>query len=312
VRRLQALAVVCSILAGAGDARAQEGNYGATISSALSEFEEGRYAEARALFLRAHELQPSARTQRGIGMAAFEMRAYADATRALSAALVETRRPLDGPQRTQVQALLDRAVGFVGRFTLTMDPPTAALLIDGRPATLEPDGTLMLEIGSHTITATAPGRSDFSLPLEVRGGEQRPLEITLTPAMPAPLDTPPPTPVAPSPDPQRDAPTDDGGGGSLRLIAFTGAGVLAAGAIVTTLAWWLERGSAIDRCEAAGARCLNLDDLRGQRTLAMVTTLGLAAGAVVLLVVGLVSGGGGDAEAERAVACGPTGCTVWF
>ena len=55
-------------------ARASTTEYEAMITDGLAEFQAQRYAEARALFERAHALSPNARTLRGIGMVAFEMR----------------------------------------------------------------------------------------------------------------------------------------------------------------------------------------------------------------------------------------------
>ena len=52
-------------------------------SRAIVEFEAGRFAEARALFMRAHEIWPSARTFRVLGMTSFELRSYVRALQEL-------------------------------------------------------------------------------------------------------------------------------------------------------------------------------------------------------------------------------------
>jgi tetratricopeptide (TPR) repeat protein len=57
------------------------------INSALSAFENGRWAEARSDFRRAHELDPTARTLRTIGMCSFNLGDYIDAVQSLEAAL---------------------------------------------------------------------------------------------------------------------------------------------------------------------------------------------------------------------------------
>src|SRR4051812_11159906 len=57
--------------------------YRGLLNEAVSEYDARRYEEARALFRRAHELSPNARTLRGIGMASFELREYVEALRAL-------------------------------------------------------------------------------------------------------------------------------------------------------------------------------------------------------------------------------------
>src|SRR5450631_2923424 len=77
--------------------------YRAVIDDATAEYGAHHFAEARALFRRAHEMEPSARTWRGIGMSAFELRDYTKSLRALEASLVDSRLPLRGTERDEVQ-----------------------------------------------------------------------------------------------------------------------------------------------------------------------------------------------------------------
>ncbi|MBN8616149.1 MAG: hypothetical protein J0L92_36500 [Deltaproteobacteria bacterium] len=152
--------------------------YRETINAAVAEFAEGHHAEARALFRRAHAMRPNARTLRGIGMCAFELREYAEAVRALSASLTDTRRPLTDEQRVQVESALERANAFVGRFEV--DAPEGALLfVDGAaaPTELEADGTLLLTLGAHVVAARRDDTSLGEVRVEVRGGEREPLVI---------------------------------------------------------------------------------------------------------------------------------------
>src|SRR6185369_15657579 len=112
---------------------AETPQYRGLLSEAVAEYDARRYEEARALFRRAHEIAPNARTLRGIGMASFELREYVEALRALEGSLVEQRRPLTAPQRQQVEGLLERTRAFVGRFVLHLTPPDANLRVDGAP-----------------------------------------------------------------------------------------------------------------------------------------------------------------------------------
>jgi tetratricopeptide (TPR) repeat protein len=112
-RGLWARAVLLLVLAGRlGVAQAEESTtpdadarYRSTLKDALAEYDANHFEEARVLFRRAHEINPNARTLRGIGMASFELRDYVAAVRTLSAALVETRKPLSAEQRTHAQGL---------------------------------------------------------------------------------------------------------------------------------------------------------------------------------------------------------------
>src|SRR5581483_6001559 len=187
VSRATALPLAAVVIVGLVAARprvvaAQEAEtpqYRGLLSEAVAEYDARRYEEARALFRRAHDLSPNARTLRGIGMASFELREYVEALRALEGSLVDQRRPLTAPQRQQVEGLLERTRAFVGRFVPHLAPANAVLHVDGAPVTLESDGTLLLSFGRHAVTAEAPGHALESRELNVIGGEKQDLIFRL-------------------------------------------------------------------------------------------------------------------------------------
>jgi hypothetical protein len=168
-------------------------SYTELVNEALRESAAGRWAEARVLFRRAHDVYPNARTLRGIGMVAYELSDYTDAIRHLRLALDDARRPLTDEQRAEAQRILDAALGFVGRYTLENVPSGARFLIDGRPLEPEPDGTLLLDSGPHhVVVSTDEGRWEGRW--RVRGGENEALPIVfeapIVPHVPGP-----PTPM---------------------------------------------------------------------------------------------------------------------
>ncbi|HEX6243158.1 MAG TPA: tetratricopeptide repeat protein, partial [Polyangiales bacterium] len=187
---LVALWLLCEV----GRVQAQEGGetsaaYQDTVRRAVSEYEAGHWDEARALFRHAHELEPNARTWRGLAITAFELRRYVDATRELEAALADTRKPLTEPQRRELEALLARARGFVSAYTLHVQPAAAFVSVDGAPS--EPSGPqLWLDPGVHTVVFTAEGYTEQRLELRAEAGTSEELAIELVrPAQPAqPLD----------------------------------------------------------------------------------------------------------------------------
>lgn len=158
---------------------AEPPGYREAIDDAIAEYTAGRYPEARALFARAHELQPSARTLRGLGMTEFELRHYVDATRMLEEALTSNVRPLDGELRKATEALLERSRTFVGRYVLSLTPATMQLIIDGAPPRIEADHSLSLSVGDHALHAQAEGYVAIDHTLRVTGGENTTLNITL-------------------------------------------------------------------------------------------------------------------------------------
>jgi tetratricopeptide (TPR) repeat protein len=212
---------------------AADAAYRTAIDDAVQEFSAGRWGEARALFKRAHELSPNARTLRGMGMAAFEMRLYVQAKRELEAALRDPRKPLDGELRAHVQRLILKAGEFVGRVEPAVEPPEAKLLIDGREPVLEPDGGVLLDVGPHVISATLDGYKPSNVRLSVEGGSDQvvrvPLEplLAAAPAVPAidPGQPPaqPPVEAVAKPEPATPVPADDGNLDTFAWIALAGA-----------------------------------------------------------------------------------------
>jgi hypothetical protein len=181
----------------------EDAQYKERISQAVREFELGNWQESRALFKQAHQLKPNARTLRGMGMAAFEMRKYLWARRDLDASLRDNRQPLNEEQSRAAKKLIEQTNAFIGRFRLTVEPPTSTVEADEKPAEIESDGSLLLEIGEHPITARAPDYQDFKQTVTVEGGEDRELKIVLesVPVAPIPAAVVPP-PVAATPAPE--------------------------------------------------------------------------------------------------------------
>jgi len=185
------MAGVCALLLGSIVALAASGasaqiadppEYAATIDGALAEFQAGRWAEARALFQRAHAIFPNARPLRGIGMASFEMADYPAAISALEDALASTERPLTDEQRTQVTTLLERARALVSHYVVPAAPAGVRLSVDGvvvAPGGGWPavDGELVLSVGTHEVVMRDGDGRTSRVRVVVRGGEDGRLEL---------------------------------------------------------------------------------------------------------------------------------------
>jgi hypothetical protein len=304
--------LVCVLAALASRARAEDGAQPVAddravrplIADAVAEYDAGRFEEARALFRRAHEQAPSARTLRGIGMASFELRDYVDAARALAAALREERRPLSPEQRAHVEGLLARAETFIGRFTLRLQPPDATLLVDARPASREADGTLLLPFGHHLLVARCPSCAPAERAIDVAGGERQELVLAL-----APLSAPPATQaLAPRPV---DRPEPRGGRGA---AAYWLGGAALATAIGAGAAgfWWNDRAGELDRCRNHDATltCQNESSLVTQTNVARGLTLGLAAAALTTGIVAAVIWARRDRAAATLACAGGKGAVL--
>jgi len=164
----------------ADDPATEPAEYRSVVDDALREYAAHNYEEARSLFHRANSLYPNARTQRGLGMAQFELRNYGECIHELEEALASPVRALTGPLRTETEALLARAQNFVARVKLRSEPADARLRINGVP--WERHDELLLNVGDHALELSLPGYLPARRTLSVRGGEVLAIALTLEPA----------------------------------------------------------------------------------------------------------------------------------
>jgi hypothetical protein len=282
-RTLAFLSVLTASVASAQDARS-------LTREALREFERGNFEEARALFLRAHELEPSARLERGAGMAAFEVRDYVQAHRLLQQALASEERPLTAEQRAETQALLERTQAFLGRFRFALQPAGATVQIDLRPPEAEPDGTILLSVGEHSVVVEAEGHRSREQELEVRGGEDETIIIRLEPESAA-------APVE-EPGPEVDALGWGLIGGGAGFLVLAGVGI----------GGWAHVGGELSTCrdfEAGGGHCVNEPTLVARRRTLATFTLVAGATGLLGLTMGMLRWLWSDDEQDERAGCSP-------
>jgi tetratricopeptide (TPR) repeat protein len=160
-------------------AAGQETNaYTEAVQVGLSEFEEKNFLEARAHFARAHAIYPNARTLRALGMVQFELKNYIESVHFLQEALSASERALDSDKRERTEKLLTRALGYIARLTLDIEPATQ-VLVDGKSTSLSSGAELVLAVGEHAIEFSAPGRMTDKRTLTIQGGEQETLRVKL-------------------------------------------------------------------------------------------------------------------------------------
>jgi hypothetical protein len=282
-----------------------QAQYRDVVANAVIEFDAGRWAEARALFVRAHELWPSARTYRTLGMTSFELRAYAQALSELQAALEDPRRPLPADQRAQVAALAEQARAFVGRYRVRVSPPESQLLVDGAPHALGEDGVLLLEVGRHELRARAAGHAELARRLDVRGREDEELVLELASLQPEAL----PPVAAPLPKAAETRAGEPRSGDRLFTWIAAGTAVALAG---TSLALWLIADSKFDEqqeecdamlpamaCERGTIETAGIQDLDTAHQVTAVAAGVVGAAAVALFFIE------GRPEEPPALTIGP-------
>lgn len=182
--------------------------YRSTVREALSEYHAKNFPEARALFEEAHRLYPNARTLRGLGMTAFELRSYRESASFLKDALESQVKPLEGNLRIETERLLTRAERFVGKLTLEVTPRDASVLIDGHSVAHDPGVPVMLDVGDHNFEFQAEGYLPESRSLYVKGRENETWTVVLN-KVPVAAPVAAPAPSVPTPEETARA-ADDG------------------------------------------------------------------------------------------------------
>jgi Tetratricopeptide repeat len=302
---------------GASSASAEDGEYRSVIEEALAEYNRGNWEEAAALFERAHRLNPSARTLRGMGLTAYEARRYVDAIRYLADALSETRRPLTQAQRDEVSSTLERARRFVAHLRLNIGPAEAKVTINGRPAEPDAKGDVTTDPGLLDVEISADGYESALRRVRLTAGGQEELNVQLSRKRPEA----PPAPQVSSSVPQtappaatQPEPVDDSNPvGTLKWVV---GGVAVAGLITGGILVGYQKVKANDYQEActipmmtASPRCTKLhSQVTGPLWTAPIIAFsvggGLAAIATVLFIVDATDDGAATATATSGCGIG--------
>lgn len=147
------------------------------VNSAIAAFGAGRYLDARELMQRAHQLSPSARTLRGMGLAAFQAKRYALASQDFEHALAEQRHPLTAEQHEEVVRLQAEANALTARFRLVGQVPGAVIRIDGEPPRMDSGGFLVLEAGEHSLSLRPANGRERTMPITAEPGTWSELDV---------------------------------------------------------------------------------------------------------------------------------------
>lgn len=129
-------------------------NYETLINDGMRAFAARRYEVARKAFSRAHALQPSARTLRGLGITDFALENYGLARAELEGALAAQTVRLTPEQRNEVEDLLDWMRNNLGTVRLEYTPAQSRAQIDERAVVI---GDVLLEPGEHRLRVSAQG-----------------------------------------------------------------------------------------------------------------------------------------------------------
>lgn len=159
--------------------KARSEEYQSLVQQALHEYQLGNFNEAKVFFGRAHALSPNARTLRGLGMSSYELRNYVEAIDYFQRSLSSNERPLTLQMHGELSQLLNQARSFVTRVRLRLVPNDAELRVDTRTIPREPDGSVLLDPGTHELTIEAPAHETVTRTIRTNGAETLSLNVTL-------------------------------------------------------------------------------------------------------------------------------------
>jgi PEGA domain len=149
------------------------------FEQAVALYEEGNFTGALAEFQAAYATAPAATILFNIGLTEKALYRYPEAIKTLERYLGDAaaEKTLKPARKTQVTQLIGEMRGLLAPVTFALTPAEAALVIDGRRATLPENRVLELAAGSHVVEASAPGHEPARRDITVAAGV--PLTITL-------------------------------------------------------------------------------------------------------------------------------------
>jgi hypothetical protein len=155
----------------------------AHFKSGVGLFRDGNYAGALAEFEESYRLRPGASALQNIALCQRQLFRYAASIGSLEKMLKSYGGTLSADDKLAAETALRELRERVTKVTLQVTPKNAALLIDGKPVEGNGDGVrrLVLDVGEHTVVASAPGFEDRETRISVAGSEKT-IEVNLAAA----------------------------------------------------------------------------------------------------------------------------------
>lgn len=142
------------------------------------------YAGALAKYRQAYELSHDARLLFDMAICNRSLRAYARMQSLLQQYEREAGAGISQQDRVQVDDALAAIQNLVGTVTLTVSEPDATVTLDGEPVGTTPLGQrIVIDLGTHKIGVTKPGFVALERAVDVGGGSQTELSLTLAPVI---------------------------------------------------------------------------------------------------------------------------------
>jgi hypothetical protein len=143
------------------------------FESGLKLYADGNFGGALAEFEAAYRLLPGAGAMQNIALCQKALFRYAEAADTLNQLLTRHGRSLDVEASRAVREAIQELGTLVGTLLVQVTPPDARVAVDGRA--LEPGelkSGVRLNVGEHTLAASAPGYAAMTRVIRVAGGQK--------------------------------------------------------------------------------------------------------------------------------------------
>ncbi|MEO8905974.1 MAG: PEGA domain-containing protein [Polyangiaceae bacterium] len=133
-------------------------------------------------FEAAYQISPNYSVLYNLGQSYAALGKPVEAVRAFERYLEIGGAKIARSRRSQVEAAISLNRRHIGFVSLSVDPPSASVAVDGRSLSNEtPMGQLALATGEHGLTAIAPGYEPFIGMVQVTSGNSVPFRVQMTP-----------------------------------------------------------------------------------------------------------------------------------
>lgn len=166
------------------------------IAESRASFQKGDSAAAAEKLLAAWQLERSFAVAANLGTVELDMGRMRDAAEHLDYALSQMPASTAKEKRDKLTEYFRKARAAVGVLRIEIDPPGAAVSLDGKALAVPVPATVYVELGEHHLVAELSGKARETRLVKVGAGETT--EVLWRIAAGSTTPTPSPTPVAPA------------------------------------------------------------------------------------------------------------------
>lgn len=159
-------------------ARAQDSEAVRHFRTGVRLYKDGNFAGALAEFEEAYRQNPTPSALSNIALCQKALFRYAEASATLDKMLRVHGAAVSPEDRKAAEETMAELRGFVAEVTLAVDPPDAAVSVDGREVPGGAERRLTLNVGEHRIVAESPRFRRFDSVVSLAGGARR-LDVRL-------------------------------------------------------------------------------------------------------------------------------------